>query len=110
MGAGMSGTDIFHWDQILPYGDEKADRRLITGGGGDVKRVMVKAGTVAARHEHDFEQFFLVITGTGVLTIAEGDVVLKPGVVVHFQPFVWHKAIFETDTVLVEVNFRQVEG
>ncbi len=105
----MSGTDIFHWDEVVPYGDEKADRRLITGGGGDVKRVMVKAGTVAARHEHDFEQFFLVITGTGLLTIAEGDVVLKPGVVVHFQPRVWHKAIFETDTVLVEVNFRVSE-
>jgi len=107
MGGGMAGVKIFHWDEILPYGDEKADRRMILGAGGDLKRVALKAGTVAGRHEHDFEQFFLVITGTGVLTTADGEVALKPGIVVHFQPSVWHSATFDTDTVLVEVNFRK---
>jgi quercetin dioxygenase-like cupin family protein len=102
----MTTTAVFHWDDVAPYGDEKADRRILHGAGGDLKRVMVKAGTVAARHEHDFEQFFLVVEGTGVLTCAAGDVVLKPGVVVHFQPLAWHSAVFETDTVLVEVNFK----
>ncbi len=103
----MSGTTHFSWDEVLPYGDEKADRRLIAGAGGDLKRVSVAAGTVAARHEHDFEQFFMVQEGTGELTCAEGTIALQPGVVVHFQPNAWHSAVFFSDTVLLEVNFRK---
>jgi quercetin dioxygenase-like cupin family protein len=102
----MAGTTHFHWDEIAPYGDEKADRRVIEGRAGDLKRVAVKAGTVAARHEHDFEQFFVVTQGTGTLTTAAGEIPLRPGVVIHFEPNVWHSAVFETDTVLLEVNFK----
>jgi quercetin dioxygenase-like cupin family protein len=32
---------------------------------------------------------------------------LTPGVVVHFAPEAWHEAVFEEETVLVEVNFRE---
>jgi len=106
MEAAMTGTTHFLWDEVTPVGDGKADRRVIAGSGGDLKRVMVKAGTVAGRHAHDFEQFFLVQEGTGVLTCADGEIALKPGVVVHFEPDAWHSAVFDTDTVLVEVNFR----
>jgi quercetin dioxygenase-like cupin family protein len=97
----------FHWDDVATYGDAKADRRLIAGVAGDFKRVAVKAGTVAARHEHAFEQFFMVAQGEGVLTWEGGEIALKPGVVIHFEPRVWHEARFETDTVLLEVNFRE---
>jgi len=103
----MSGTTHFHWDEIEPHGDEKADRRVIAGRAGDLKRVAVKAGTVASRHEHDFEQFFVVTQGTGTLTTATGDIPLRPGVVIHFEPNIWHSAVFDTDTVLLEVNFRK---
>ena len=103
----MAATEFFHWDNIAPYGDTKADRRVIAGQAGDLKRVAVKAGTVAARHEHDFEQFFMVVEGTGVLTVEHGDIPLKPGVVIHFAPNAWHSAVFETDTVLIEVNFAK---
>jgi quercetin dioxygenase-like cupin family protein len=99
-------TEIFHWDDVAPYGDGKADRRLIPGSAGDLKRVSVPAGTVADRHEHDFEQFFMVVEGTGMLTCTRGEIPLHPGVVVHFAPNEWHSAVFETATVLLEVNFR----
>ena len=100
-------TRILHWDEIAPYGDAKADRRLVPGDGGDLKRVCVAAGTVAARHAHDFEQFFLVQSGTGVLTCAAGDIALRPGVIIHFAPDERHNAVFETDSVLIEVNFKK---
>ncbi len=103
----MTNASHFHWDNIVSYGDEKADRRIIAGAGGDLKRVIVKAGTVAGRHEHDFEQFFLVQEGTGVLTCAAGEIELKPGVVIHFEPNAWHSAVFNTETVLIEVNFAR---
>lgn len=103
----MTQTSNYHWDDIATYGDEKADRRVIPGSGGDLKRVRVKGGSVAERHEHDFEQFFLVQEGIGVLTCAAGEIALRPGVVIHFEPHAWHSAVFETDTVLIEVNFAK---
>jgi hypothetical protein len=45
----MTTTTHFHWDEIAPYGDEKADRRVIPGAGGDFKRVCVKAGRSSGR-------------------------------------------------------------
>ena len=98
----------FHWDEVAPYGDAKADRRLIPGQAGDFKRVVVKAGHVAARHMHAFEQFFMVAQGTGVFTWAGGEILLHPGVVIHLEPETWHEARFDTDAVIYEVNFREV--
>lgn len=103
----MPETSHYSWDNAVPYGDAKADRRLIPGQAGDLKRVMVKAGTVAARHEHAFEQFVMIAEGQGVLLCAEGEIALRPGTVIYFTPHAWHEARFETDTVLYEVNFRE---
>ncbi len=108
MGEAAMQTSVFAWDEVQPYGDAKADRRVIAGKAGDLKRVCVQAGYVAAKHSHEFEQFFMVLEGSGDLTTAEGEVALKLGVVVHFAPQAWHSAVFYTDTVLVEVNFRKV--
>ena len=80
---------------------------MVPGRAGDLKRVMVKAGTIAERHEHDFEQFLMVQEGTSALTCADGVIALKPGVVIHFEPHAWHSAVFESDTVLIEVNFAK---
>lgn len=103
----MAGTERFEWDEVAPYGDDKADRRLIAGQAGDFKRVQVRAGYFAARHEHAFEQFFMMAEGAGVLWTADGEFVLRPGVVIHFAPGVWHEARFDTDSVIYEVNFRE---
>jgi quercetin dioxygenase-like cupin family protein len=108
-GDAMAGTTAFSWDEIAPAGAGNADRRVIAGHAGALKRVAVPAGTVADRHSHDFEQFFMVLEGNGVLTFAEGETRLRPGVVIHFEPDAWHSAVFETDTVLVEVNFKKAD-
>ena len=102
----MANARRFHWDEVPPFGDAKADRRLIAGQAGDFKRVQVKAGYVAARHEHAFEQFFMVVEGEGALICADGEFLLRPGVVIHFDPGAWHEARFDADTVIYEMNFR----
>jgi quercetin dioxygenase-like cupin family protein len=101
----MTQTSVFVWDEVAAAAGEGADRREIMGVGGSLKRVAVKAGTVAERHAHDYEQFFMVLEGGGVLTCESREILLHPGVVIHFEPEAWHSAVFETDTVLVEVNF-----
>jgi len=103
----MAETTVFEWDKVAVVGDGRLDRRVIEGKAGELKRVVVPKGTVADRHSHAFEQFFMVLSGGGVLRFAEGETVLKPGVVVHFAPEAWHEAVFEEETVLVEVNFRE---
>lgn len=102
----MPKTLHYAWNDVAPYGDAKADRRLIPGAGGDLKRVAVKAGTHAARHAHDFEQFVLISEGQGRLVCESGEIALRPGVVIHFEANAWHEAWFATDTLLYEVNFR----
>jgi hypothetical protein len=80
----MTVARRFHSDDVVRQGDAKADRR-----------------------QHDFEQFFLVEVRSGVLTCTDGEFLLWPAVVIHFEPDTWHRAIFETDTVLIEVNFAK---
>ena len=53
-----SGATHFHWDEIVPTGDEKPDRRTIPGKSGDLKRIVVKAGTVAAEHQQSLSSGF----------------------------------------------------
>jgi quercetin dioxygenase-like cupin family protein len=47
----------------------------------------------------------LVEDRTGVLTCADGEFQLRPDAIIHFEPNTWHSAMFETDTVLIEVDF-----
>lgn len=42
----------------------------LAGSGATMRRVVVAAGHVAARHHHDFEQFLFVASGGGVLNLA----------------------------------------
>ena len=100
-------ASIFHWSEIAPHGDNNTDRRLIQGTGADLKRVVVPAGAIANRHSHSFEQFFYVERGSGLLQCAAGEIPLCAGTVIHFEPDAWHSAVFDTETVLIEVNLAQ---
>ncbi|SOD98142.1 cupin domain-containing protein [Caenispirillum bisanense] len=103
----MSACRTYHWDELPADVAGGVRRMLIAGEGGDLKRVEIPAGTTADRHEHPHEQFVLVLEGTGRLTTAEGTVALRPGTVLHIGAGTWHAAVFETATVLIEVNFRR---
>lgn len=85
-------------------GDAAVRRAVIAGSGAHLKRVEIVAGTTASRHDHPFEQFVVVESGSGSLTTQDGTIRLEPGLVIHFPPGTWHEAVFETDTVLLEVN------
>jgi quercetin dioxygenase-like cupin family protein len=100
-------ASAFHWSEIAPHGDDKTDRRLIAGTGADLKRVIVPAGTTASRHSHPFEQFFYVERGSGLLQCAAGEIALRAGTVIHFEPHAWHSAVFDSETVLIEVNLAE---
>lgn len=95
------------WDDLpeepAPGGVEK---RVIEGRGADLVRVAVPAGASAGRHSHPHEQFVQVISGSGTLETEQGRRRFGPGSVFRLPANVWHAAVFDEDTVLVEVNLR----
>ena len=80
---------------------------VLGGTGATLRQVYIKAGHVAERHSHDYEQFLRVISGAGRLMCAAGTLPLHAGVAVHLPPGAWHSAEFTADTVLMEVNVSQ---
>lgn len=102
----MSGPACYDWPEVDGETADDITRKQIDGKGAVLRHVDVPAGHEAARHDHPFEQFIQVISGTGVLQCDAGEVKLQPGTVVHLPAGAWHSAVFETDTVLVEVNVK----
>lgn len=100
----MPGAAIYHWDELLAESAAGVIRRGIQGQGASVKQIEIPAGSTAGRHSHDHEQFVIVLKGSGRLECEVGSVMLKPGTVIHFAPHAWHSAVFDTPTVLMEVN------
>lgn len=99
-------TDVYTWDSVPGHVQGGTDRREIPGDGASLKMLRIPAGTTAARHSHPHEQFVQVLEGTGRLECEAGTIPLAPGTVIRFGPEEWHSAVFETDTVLIEVNLR----
>lgn len=102
----MPATTVSRWDDLIAEPGGAVRRTLFAGAGADLKRVEVPAGTTVPRHDHDHEQFLLVMAGHATLTTAEGEAELRPGSVVRFEAHAWHAADFHENTVLVEVNLR----
>ncbi len=78
----------------------------LPGVNGAMRYVPIKAGHIAARHHHDFEQFLFVVSGGGRLECEQGAIPLAPGTALHLEPGAWHSAEFMADTVLIEVNLQ----
>ena len=78
----------------------------LEGAGATMRPVSVEAGRVAARHHHDFEQFLFVASGSGTLDCEAGSIPLRPGTALHLPPGAWHSAVFDADTLLIELNLH----
>ena len=83
------------------------DAAELAGAGATMRRVVVEAGTVAARHHHEFEQFLFVARGGGRLQCEAGEIALEPGVGLRLEAGAWHSATFVGETVLIEVNLSR---
>ncbi len=96
-----------HWDEMAvePRGPT-VTKRHVDGLGAGLVRLDIKAGTVAARHSHAFEQFVQVINGRGTLETEDGRHPFSAGSLFHFAAGAWHAAEFDEDTVLVETNLK----
>lgn len=106
----MSNAAAFNWDTVPAEGDGHVARQAFAGEGASLRRVQIKAGTKADRHSHPHEQMVLILQGTGRLECEAGTVALRPDTVIHFKSGAWHTALFETDTVLLEVNLLPSEA
>ena len=96
----MPGIHAAQWSAAGP------SRSELPGTGGVMRHINVKAGHVATRHHHDFEQFLFVVSGGGRLECEQGAIPLRPGTALRLEPGAWHSAEFTADTVLLEVNLE----
>jgi quercetin dioxygenase-like cupin family protein len=103
-----SSTSVVHWDALPAEGEGPTVRKSVPGQGASLRRIQIPAGTTADRHSHPHEQFVLVLEGSGNLRCETGEAELRPGTVIRLGPGAWHSAVFNTDTVLVEVNLQSV--
>ncbi len=97
----MADVEWHHWP-LAPA----APPPLLAGAGASLRQVQLAAGTVAARHAHEHEQFLLVVAGSGTLQCQAGEVPLLPGTVIRLAAGAWHSAMFTEATVLLEVNLK----
>ena len=94
-----------HWDDLAEAAPSvDVAKRALPGRGASLVRIAIKAGTVAGRHTHPFEQFVQVISGAGTLETEEGTAPFRAGSLFHFPAEAWHAARFDEDTILVETN------
>ena len=97
----MPGIHAARWSGAGP------SRSELPGAGGVMRHVVVKAGHVATRHHHDFEQFLYVASGHGRLECEQGAIPLEPGTALRLEAGAWHSAEFMADTILIEMNMGQ---
>ena len=103
----MNEHHCVQWDQIPERASASGvTKRNIEGAGASLVMVTVPAGTKADPHSHSHEQFVQVVAGSGHLTTQQGERAFASGSVFHFPPNVWHSAVFDSDTVLIETNLR----
>lgn len=82
----------------------------LPGAGATMRHIAIKAGQVVPRHQHEFEQFLFVASGSGRLTCAHGTLALEPGTALHLPPGAWHSAEFTADMALIELNLAVPGG
>ena len=96
----MPGVTSVQWSADGP------PRSELPGSAAVMRHVAVKAGHVAARHHHEFEQFLYVASGDGLLQSEAGAIPLRPGTALRLEAGAWHSAEFTSDTVLIELNLK----
>ena len=94
----MPGITAVTWSPAGP------PRSELPGLGGTLRYINVKAGHIATRHHHDFEQFLYVVSGHARLECEQGAIRLEPGTALRLEAGAWHTAEFMSDTVLLEMN------
>ncbi len=73
-------------------------RKMIAGEKGMVARIFLKKGAIVPEHQHENEQFTIILSGALEFTIGDRKIVVRPGEVLEIPGNVPHSAIALEDT------------
>ncbi len=73
-------------------------RKMIAGEKGMVARIFLKKGAIVPEHQHENEQFTIVLSGVMEFTIGGRKIVVRPGEVLEIPGNVPHSAVALEDT------------
>jgi quercetin dioxygenase-like cupin family protein len=92
------------WDEIaLEKITEMISRKIIPGGRMMMAHVYLKRGALVPMHRHESEQMTYVLQGALKVHLADVEVTVREGEVLHIQPGVPHQAEALDDTLELDV-------
>jgi quercetin dioxygenase-like cupin family protein len=96
--------EITSWEKIEAERlSEKITRRALHGQHATVARFFLARGAIVARHEHESEQYSVVLSGAIKMTLDSREVVLRPGDVLLISPHEPHAAEALEDTTVQDI-------
>lgn len=106
----MPEAKVYRWPELEPQRPmELLERRRIMGDRITVARIVLEKGCTVPTHQHENEQFSIIMSGRLRFGIgAEGsrdrrEVVVLPGEVLHLPSNVPHSAFAEEETVVLDL-------
>jgi len=106
----MQTAHLYDWNSVA--GAEVRDgvtKKSIGGDDASLTLITIRAGTVADRHNHPHEQFVHVLSGHARIKTDDDECEVRAGSVLHLPSNTYHSAVFDEDTVLVEINVNPGE-
>lgn len=107
----MTDTEAWNWNSIKPYANnERFVGRTIVADGVTIKRLEVRAGALAPSHQHPYDQWVHVYSGTMRITYEGAVFVLGAGSVLKIPANKPHSAYYETNCEIMEFGLgREAE-
>lgn len=91
------------WDAIeKEVLTDKLTRQTISGENGTIARFIIRQGGFAPPHEHDSEEYCLVMSGAVTFTVDEKEIVGREGEIVIIPPDTTHAVRALEDSVILE--------
>jgi quercetin dioxygenase-like cupin family protein len=95
---------VYRWDEIaLERVTEMVSRKVIGGTALSLSQVYLKRGTLVPAHAHASEQMTCVLQGALRFVVADEEVTVREGEVVHVPPDVVHQAEALDDTFVLDL-------
>jgi quercetin dioxygenase-like cupin family protein len=99
-----STARLYRWDEIeLERVTEMASRKVVSGARISIAQVYLKRGMIVPRHQHDTEQMTLVLQGALHAMVADEEITVQEGEVLHVPPGTAHQVEALDDTFVIDV-------
>ena len=100
----MQPYSLFRWDEIaLEKVTEMVSRKFVSGERETMAQVYLKRGAIVPQHAHDSEQMTYVLQGALRFLVADEEIIVREGEVLHIPAWMPHQSEALEDTFELDV-------